>query len=58
MLQQQTLSQSVFYFDFFLKGLSQLILTILNTVIMSVTPINEDVTFVLVERNLLVDWGI
>ena len=47
-----------FYFDLFLKGLSQLTLTILNTFIMSVTPINEDLTFVLVERNLLVDWGI
>ena len=41
-----------FHFDLFLKVLSQLALSLLNIVIMSLTPTNEDLTFVLVERNL------
>ena len=47
-----------FQFDLFPKVLSQLRLSHLNTVIMSVTPTNEDLTLVLVNRELSVDWGI
>ena len=47
-----------FYFDLFLKVLSQLTLSLLSTVILSVTPTNVELTFVLVERKLLVDRGI
>ena len=46
-----------FQFDLFPKVLSQLRLSHLNTVIMSVTPTNEDLTFGLVESELEEDWG-
>ena len=50
--------QMSFQFDLFPKVLSQLPLSLLNKVIVSVTSTNEDLTFGLVESELEEDWGV